>query len=159
STEWSHSINLGSEGSSDVNFTYPSGVAVSADTLTAWVADYSNNRISVWIRTSDTSTNWSHSSNFGTSGNGDANFDRPIGVAVSPNGRTVWGADLFNSRISVWTRPTNTSTDWSHSINFGGQGTEDYNFGGPTGVAVSANGRTVWVSDSANNRISIWTYS
>ena len=157
STEWSHSINFGSQGTGDTNFDFPYGVAVSADTLTAWVADSNNHRISVWTRPTSTLTDWSHSTNFGSEGTSNPNFRSPHGVAVSANGRTAWVADSFNNRISVWTRSTENSTDWSPSYTFGSQGTDDANFKNPFGVAVSVDERTAWVADSHNHRISVWT--
>ncbi len=157
STEWSHSVNFGSAGTGDANFNYPWGVTVSVDGRTIWVADKDNHRISVWTRTTNTSADWSHSINFGSEGSGNTNFNYPYGVAVSADGRTAWVADTFNNRISVWTRTTNTSTDWSPSYTFGSQGTGDAYFWEPIGVAVSADERTVWVADNRNNRISVWT--
>ena len=48
STTWSYSAQFGTQGSGDSNFSVPTGVFVSADTLTAWVADSGNNRIAIW---------------------------------------------------------------------------------------------------------------
>ena len=158
---WSPSTTFGSgPGSDPADLERPWDVAVSPDTLTAWVADNGNGRISVWTRSSNTSTVWSHSINFGTYGSGETNLSSPRGVAVSTDTLTVWVADTSNSRISVWTRPSDTSTDWSHSVNFGsgpGSGADNLNY--PGGVAVSADGRTAWVADSENHRISVWTRS
>ena len=159
SIDWSPGTIFGSQGSGDDQFNAPTFVAVSADGRTAWVADQFNNRISVWTRPTDSSTEWSHSTNFGTEGSGVSQFQAPIGVAVSGSGRTVWVTEYSNNRISVWTRPSNTSTNWSPSTTFGSYGSGDDSFHAPMAVAVSADGRTVWVADSANNRISIWTYS
>jgi DNA-binding beta-propeller fold protein YncE len=51
STSWSFSAKFGTQGSGDSNLSGPYSVAVSADSLTAWVADFSNNRISIWTQT------------------------------------------------------------------------------------------------------------
>ena len=48
---------------------------------------------------------------------------------------------------------------WSFTAQFGSAGTSDGNLNWPAGVTVSADGRTAWVADRVNKRISIWTYS
>jgi DNA-binding beta-propeller fold protein YncE len=157
STTWSFSAKFGTSGSGDSNFSNPQGVFVSADTLTAWVGDTSNNRISIWTRPDTSSTTWSFSAKFGTSGSGDSNFRNPKGVFVSADLLTAWVADTGNDRIPVWTRPDTFSTTWSFSTTFGSGGTGDSNFRNPRGVVVSADSLTAWVADTVNNRISIWT--
>ena len=154
---WRYRAQFGSEGTGDGQFQDPVGVAVSADGRTACVAD-TEHRISVWTRTSDTSTDWSPSTTFGSEGTSDTNFNLPYGVAVSADGRTAWVADSGNNRISVWTRPTSTSIEWSPSSRFGsGPGSGGANFKYPSGVTVSADGRTARVADANNHRISVWT--
>ena len=159
SSNWSHSANFGTQGDGDTNFSNPAGVSVSTDGLAAWVADQNNNRIVSWTRSNDNATDWSYRTQFGTYGTGNANIYGPVGVAVSADGRTAWVADKGNSRISVWTRPSSTSTQWKHSTNLGTLGSGNNNFSQPSGVAVSTDGRTAFVADTLNNRISIWTYS
>ncbi len=157
STVWSYNTQFGSYGSGDSYFATPAGVFVSADTLTAWVADYYNNRIAIWTRPAASSTTWSYSAQFGTYGSGDENFAFPYAVVVSPDGLTAWVADYNNNRISIWARPDATSKVWSYLAQFGALGSGASEFTYPTGVAVSADSRTAWVMDQGNNRVSIWT--
>lgn len=68
-------------------------------------------------------------------------------------------ADNDNNRISVWTRPAADSTDWSNQTTFGAEGDGPDEFDNPTGVFASADGRTVFVGDTENGRVSVWTLS
>jgi DNA-binding beta-propeller fold protein YncE len=129
------------------NLREPSGLVISADGLTAWIVDNQNNRISIWTRPSQGSTQWANQTTFG----GPNFFSLPFGVAVSKDGLTAYVADTGNYRISVWTRPTAGSTAWTNQTTFGTQ----FNLYFPYGVAVSTDGLTVWVA--GNDRISVWT--
>jgi hypothetical protein len=99
---WSNQTTFGSHGAGVSQFNFPSGVAVSPDMLTVWVADTNNTRMSVWTRPSTSSASWSNPTTFGSFGAGLSQFKNPYRVAVAPDGRTVWVADAFNHRISVW---------------------------------------------------------
>lgn len=156
STEWTYSAKFGTIGSGNTNLAGASDVAISADTLTAWVADQSNSRIVVWSRVDANATEWNYSTQFGSDGSGDNNFYGPFGVAISADTRTAWVADVNNNRISVWTRPDSTSLSWSYSTQFGSYGSGDTNFNRPYDVAVSAAGDTAWVPDNFNSRIVVW---
>ncbi len=159
---WRNQTTFGSgPGTGDAEFGTNSGLALSTDLRTLLVADsFNNHRVSVWTRpgiSGPDATNWTHQVNFGSQGTGPSNFNFPSSVALSVDGLTAWVADLHNNRISVWARTTSTGTDWSPETTFGTLGTGSDQFHEPRGIAVSANGLTVWVADLANNRISIWT--
>ena len=104
SEAWNYSTQFGTFGSATDNLAYPSGVFVSPNTLTAWVADSNNNRISIWTRPTTSSMTWSYSTQFGTRGSGAAKFNAPTGVVVSADALTAWIADQNNYRISIWTQ-------------------------------------------------------
>ncbi len=157
STAWTPQTSFGSFGSGPGQFALPTGVAVSGDTLTAWVADRDNSRISVWIRPNSSSTAWAHQTTFGSVGTGPSQFLYPASVAISGDGLTAWVADATNNRIAVWTRPHTGSTAWTSQTTFGSRGSGPSQFAGPTGVAVSSNGLTTWVTDGGNHRIAVWT--
>ncbi|MFM9106989.1 MAG: NHL repeat-containing protein, partial [Chloroflexota bacterium] len=157
SRQWSYSAQFGTSGSGDTNFFYPDGIFVSADGLTAWVADAENSRIVIWTRPKATSRQWSYSTQFGTYGSGDTNFDSPSGIVVSPDTLTAWVGDNGNNRIAIWTRRTATSTVWRYSAQFGTAGSGAGNLASPSGIAVAADARTVWTADTGDNRISVWT--
>jgi DNA-binding beta-propeller fold protein YncE len=153
---WTYQSVIGSKGSTASQFINPSDVAVSADGLSMWVADAGNDRISVWTRP-DTATEWANQITFGSTGTDANQFLYPNGLAVSPDGLTVWVADLANYRISVWTRPDAASLDWQPKTTFGSEGANADQFGLPYDVAAAPDGLTVWVTDRLNQRISIWT--
>lgn len=157
STEWRLQTTFGSRGSGLNQIFYPEAVAVSANGLTAWVADTSNHRIAVWTRPSASSTVWSAQAAFGTSGSGGSQFKQPTDVAVSRDELTMWIADHSNARVSVWKRSNAGSHTWTNQTVFGSFGTSPSLFYYPSALAVSADALTVWVADSTNNRISIWS--
>jgi len=157
SPTWSPYAQFGTQGDGPDNLFSPAGVAVSADNLIAWVVDAGNNRIAIWTRPNASSTTWSSTARFGTSGAGNENFSTPQGIFVSADTLTAWVADARNSRIVIWTRPKATSGQWSYSAQFGTSGSGDTNFFFPSGIFVSADGLTARVADTLNNRIVVWT--
>lgn len=159
SAAWAYNTKFGSSGSGEGQFAGPGGVAVSGDGRTAWIADTSNNRVMVWMRSTPTGSDWAFNAQIGsgTAGSGDTEFTFPSGIAVTPDGLTAWVADTGNDRIVVWKRSGPSSTTWTYNTQFGSTGTGTSNLDGPYGVAVTDTGRKVWVADSFNNRIMIWT--
>jgi len=81
---------------------------------------------------------------WGTSGNGNGQFDSPVGVAVDSNGN-VYVSDEGNNRIQEFSSTGAYITQW------GGSGSGNGQFDVPYGVAVDSSG--VYVVDSYNNRI------
>ena len=156
-SSWSHQLNLGSSGTGSEHLDYPSGVALSADNLTVWITDTSNNRISVWERPAQSGMAWTPVGTFGSQGPGASQFFNPNEIAVSADKLTWFVADQSNHRVSVWSRPSTTSHAWApHSI-FGAEGSSIGQLRNPGGIAVSNDGMTVFVADTSNDRISIWT--
>jgi DNA-binding beta-propeller fold protein YncE len=157
STDWVPEARFGSEGAGEAQLKFPRGITLSPDGLTAYVADRGNNRVSVWTRPGATRIDWSPQSRFG-SGPGSANnqFNNPNAVTASPDGLTAWVADGSNHRISVWSRPNRTS-GWSPVVTFGNGGSFPNQFNVPSGVAVSPDILTAWVSDRNNSRIAVWS--
>jgi 6-phosphogluconolactonase (cycloisomerase 2 family) len=132
------------------------GLAISPDGLTAWVSDAGNHRVSVWTRDDSASVTWAYQTQFGTQGSGDGEFDDIVGVAVSPDTRTVWIADRGNGRIAVWKRPDASSTTWTSNAQFGTKGSGPDQFDSIHDLAVTPDEHTVFVADLSNQRVSVW---
>ena len=158
-TDWTNQTTFGEEGEESDELSGVAAVDISHDGLTAFVADSINNRVSVWKRDSASSTDWTHQTNFGNYGRGTSEFDAVFDIAVSSDGKTVFAADNYNDRISVWRRSSGGSTDWTHHANFGREGHDTNEFDAPLGVAISSDSKTAFVADASNHRVSIWRRS
>jgi DNA-binding beta-propeller fold protein YncE len=88
---------------------------------------------------------------FGSTGNGDGQFAKPIGVAALPDGR-VAVADTGNNRVALL-RYQNKKLVWQQAL--GTKGSAAGQFLGPTWVAYDSQGR-LYVSDTGNNRIQVF---
>lgn len=85
---------------------------------------------------------------FGKKGNGAGELDQPISIAVAHD--CVYVGEYWNSRISIF------STDGQFIKSFGSGGSAPGQFNSPYGITLDKNG-TVYVSDTANNRIQIFS--
>ncbi|MFT4040703.1 MAG: NHL repeat-containing protein [Thermomicrobiales bacterium] len=153
---WVNATQFGSVGAGLSNFDLPRGIALSPDTLTAYIAEAGNHRVSVWTRPSASSAVWTAQTSFGAFGTGSGKLQFPAGVAVTPNGLTAVVADTSNHRVSVWTRPDTTSV-WANTATFGANGSGASQFNSPTGVSITPDGLFVAVADRLNSRASIWS--
>ncbi|MFT4037897.1 MAG: NHL repeat-containing protein [Thermomicrobiales bacterium] len=151
STVWGNLTRFGSNGSGQQNFARPSDIALSADELTMWVSDYNNNRVMTWTRPNDSSQDWTGISTFSTGVS-----TGPNAVTLSSDELTMWVVEYAAHRVSVWARADLVSA-WAAVTTFGTNGTGIGNLKNPSELWVSADTLTVWVSDSGNNRISVWS--
>ena len=156
STAWTYQAKFGTAATGLGTFAYPSDMILSQDELTLWIADTARG-FSVWTRPDAFSNFWSNPKMVSARGSGESDLMNPWGLAISADELTMWVADSANHRISVWTRPNANSTNWSHQTNFGSQGSGPDQFNQPSDVAVSNDSRTVWVTEYASNRVSVWT--
>jgi len=154
---WRYSTGFGAYGSGPDGLAFPTGIFLSPDALSAWVADNVNSRVSVWVRESESSVDWTCSGTFGSAGSDPQNLRYPADVAAAPDGLTAWVADTLNSRIVVWTRPRADSTTWSFTTRFGSHGAGNAEFRLPESVSISPDTLTAWVADTRNHRVSIWS--
>lgn len=156
-------------------FSNPTAIAISPDDKWLYVVDRNNNRIRK-INTKNGKTVYltgAGTSNFAfttTSGNGYqegkacatefklnqadcAYFYRPTGIAVSPDGKTLYIADASNNRV----RAVNATTGQTSLIAGNGSvGLRDgagsqATFNGPYSIALSDDGKTLYVADKYNN--------
>ena len=136
----------GRRGSGNGQFDNPVGVAVDgsgnvfvADSGNLFDADSNNARIQKFDHEGTFLTTW------GTSGSGNGQFRRPVGVAVDGSGN-VFVADTDNARIQKFDSGGTFLTTWGTFGSANGQ------FMTPVGVAVDGSGN-VFVTDFDNNRI------
>ncbi|MFM9108242.1 MAG: NHL repeat-containing protein [Chloroflexota bacterium] len=157
SAAWTQQTTIGSYGTNADQFNYPSFLLVSPDNLTLYVSDAGNNWISIWSRPS-TSANWTWQANVGSVGAGDANFNAPAGIALSPDQLTLYVADAYNFRISIWQRAS-TSQAFQPLTRFGAYGSGDGQFTYPQGIALAPDQKTLFVADPLVPRVVAWSRS
>jgi tripartite motif-containing protein 71 len=116
------------------------GVAV-APSGNLWVTDSYNSGVA------ELSASGGFISEFGTPGDGEAQFDQPAGLAVDAQGN-IWVVDSYNQRVEELS-PTG---EYLTQLGSGGGAP---GFWYPWGVAVA--GGSAYVADSGNNRIQKWT--
>jgi len=129
----------GSEGSSNGQFSSPSGIVV-GPSGNIYVVDTSNNRIQEFDSSGSFITKWG---SYGNSNSG--SVPGPEGVAVDSSGN-VYVADTNSHRILKFDSNGTFITKW------GSYGSGHGQFSNPYGVAVDSSGN-VYVSDTNNNRI------
>ena len=105
-----------------------------------YVSDRSNNRVLKYEFTGTSSSGLEFITSAGSQGGGSNSFNGPMGLAVDSCGN-VWVADRVNNRIQQLDRDLNFRSRFTSS------------FDRPTGVAVSPNGKFLYVADSANDQI------
>jgi tripartite motif-containing protein 71 len=140
----------GGSGSGNGEFHSPADAAANSSGY-VYVADTYNHRIQLFTASGGFVRMWNRSG--GGSGNGTGEFDRPYGVAVNSSGY-VYVADTYNHRIQLFTASGGFVRMWNKSG--GGSGNANGEFSNPQGIAINSSGY-VYVADSANNRIQVFT--
>ncbi len=132
----------------DLGMNYPNGVALDA-AGNVWITDSNNGRLLV-IDPGDEVV--------GRIGRGAAvgNLGLPRGVAIDGAGR-AFVVDSTGQGVQVYGVPSDGGDQPQYLGFFGSQGVSDAQFGFPIGVATDDRGR-VYVADTANNRVQIWSY-
>ena len=132
----------GASGSSNGNFSFPSGIAAFADDI-IYVSDAGNNRIQKFTDNGSFITKW------GSSGSGNGMFNSPAGMIVDGAGN-IYISDSGNSRIQKFTSSGIFSAQW------GTPGTVNGKLQYPAGIAMD-NAENIYVADYGNNRIQKFT--
>lgn len=134
-------------------FAYPEGMA--ADPRTGQyrlaVADTSNHRVELFTYDPVTGA-LTFERVFGTYGSGNGNLNRPAGVAFDNTGR-LFVADKVNNRVAIF-----RVSDGAWLGSFAGTGS--YVLSQPQGLCVDTDlDGGVWVCDSLNNRVTLYSAS
>lgn len=145
----------------------PSGIAVDL-TGQLYVADANNNRVLVWtlpINQNGQQANRVLGQGFffsGGAGVSASSMDHPAGIALNSNGH-LYVVDSQNHRVLVWTKNINANgqaadlvlgqTSFTAKIS----GVSSARLSLPVGITTIGN--HVYVSDSQNHRVMVWTSS
>jgi uncharacterized protein (TIGR03663 family) len=144
----------GMEGSGPGQFSWPRGIAVSADGF-VYVADSQNHRIQKFTADGQFVTAWGSYGGCPNAAPAPATFCEPWGVAVGPDG-SVYVADTWADRVQKFTPEGAFLTEWTA---FGERGVHDLYrhtyFFGPRAVAVGLDG-SVYVADTGNKRVQVF---
>jgi len=145
---WVYKGGWGSFGTRESDFIYPSGTAVAPGPEGyVYVADTNNHRIQYFRGTDSIG---SFVGKWGLQGDGDGQFNYPVGVTVGRNNKYVYVADRSNHRIQYFTATGQFLGKWGKWGDLTGE------FKNPWDVDVAPNGN-VYVADATNNRIQYFT--
>lgn len=139
-----------------VSVTAAVGLSLFADELTLAVSCANLNQVKILTRPDTGSTTWTQTASFGGAGSASDQFQSPYGLVATTNMLKLFIADMSNNRISVWTRPTTSSTTWTNLTTFGSYGSGAANFSNPNSVTLGSSDSILYICEATNNRISIW---
>ena len=139
-------------------FNAPYGVTISPDGSALFVAEFGGHKIRrVEVATGAVSTLAGSGAQGSADGMGDAaQFSRPIGVAVSPDGSALFVADFGGHkirRVEVATGAVTTVAGRGTAGSADGVVGDAAQFNGPHGATISPDGSELFVADCWNNKI------
>jgi streptogramin lyase len=135
---------VGSYGSGEGQLGEPTSIDIGLGG-SAFVADWQNNRVSVFNETGE------FVREFGTAGSGNGQFGHPDAIEVDGGG-TVLVGDEQHGRIEQF----DETGEYLGQFGSGGSGEGQFSFGYPFGLTTNGAGQ-VWIADSLNNRVQIWS--
>jgi sugar lactone lactonase YvrE len=148
--------------STAAQFNFPNGICISPDGSFLYVADKENHKIrKINLTTNAVSTFAGTGTAGGTDAPGQfAKFRRPSGICITPDGNNLYIADGDNHlirKISLSTGDSLVSTFAGAGFAAGGGWTDAVGtaakFFNPKGIAISADGLTLYVGDESNHRV------
>ena len=131
---------LGSSGSGDGQFSYPSGISIKGDVL--YVADYTHR-----VQKLTSSGNLFHK--FGQQGSGLGQFNCPVAVIIDSNNKLIV-SDHNNHRILIF----NEDGGWLLTIDGKGSGNRSFEY--PWGLALDPQGN-IHVAAGGSDTIKVFT--
>ena len=135
-------VGITPEPDEDGSIVWPTALALDRDG-NVYLADEGLNRISIFTKDGDWIGKW------GTSGEGDSEFNRPSGLAFDLEDNLLL-VDSLNNRIQKFTKDGKFLDKW------GKAGTGDGEFNMPWGIEIDKDGY-VYVADWRNDRIQKFT--
>jgi YD repeat-containing protein len=136
---------FGAYGTSNGQFHTDEGIAIDA-TGHLYAADEYNARIQRWLPPGTGGAHMTYSTQFGTTGSGEGQFNHPLGSATDGLG-DVWVSDTNNHRIQK------LSGTGKPLAAYGSYGTGNGQFEEPIGLDVNQSTSNVYIADCADNRI------
>lgn len=136
---------VGSYGSGKGQFHSPFGMAVNA-AGDLYIADVYNDRIQEWLPPGAGGAHMLYSTQFGSAGSGNGQFNSPRESAIDGHGN-LWVSDYANHRIEE------LSATGKYIAAYGSYGTGNGQFEQPTGIDVNQSTGNVYVADCADNRV------
>ena len=134
--------SLSWEGTGNVEFNNPRGVAITQDNFILVADDHKIQKISM---------DGKCITSIGKKGSGALEFNDPCGVTISPTKGNIYIADQFNHRVQV----LNPDLTFSHA--FGTNGSANGQLSYPRDVTIDRQGQVVYVADTDNHRIQRFT--
>ena len=136
--------SVGTGGSGQLQFMWPTGIAVNIRNNKVYVADSENHRIQVL------NSDLTFSATFGKYGNDKGQFRSPSAVTCDSAGN-VYVADCDNNRIQVFT----AGGQFLRKFGKSGNGRGELNC--PAGITLDPSNKRLYISDLDNRRISVFT--
>jgi len=115
-------------------------ISVDATAGTLTIADKTGNIYIVSIVSSP-----EYSSQFGSSGTGNEEFNRPHGIAIDGSGN-IWVVDTYNHRVQKF------NSSGVYQSQFGSAGSENGEFAYPNDITIDEYGN-LWITDANNHRV------
>jgi sugar lactone lactonase YvrE len=131
-----------------LNLNFPNGIAVAKDG-TIYVTDSNNGRLVTFDADGKGTVRIGR-------GAGQGNLGLPRGLAIDESDR-IFTVDTTAQGVLIYRTPSADDQQVGYLGSFGVQGIADGQFGFPSGIALDSRGR-VYVADTFNNRVQIWSY-
>jgi len=164
---------FGGSGTGDGKFKSPTAAVLDIDNGLLYIADSGNDRIQIIDVDGNCSGTTKLADNgnkdvcfvdeFGTSGDGDGEFDLPSGLALDTSTDYLYVADSDNNRVQIIDVNGNCSVSDDEYIiedvcfvdEFGTSGSGAGKFKSPTGLALHTDSDTLFIADTDNHKIQI----
>jgi YD repeat-containing protein len=135
--------SYGKEGTGEIQFKKPTGIAINPTTGNLYITDSGNDRVE------EITPEGKYVTSFGTKGEGNGEFNDPTGIAFFGVVQ-IYVVDTGNDRVEIFSASNN-----KYERGFGSKGTGKEQFTSPEGISVFTGeaGTCVYVTDTGNDRV------